>query len=91
MLEFITPIVHTILKSLVMFGSAILEGLYDMVDNWKSILFVISVALASGFIGHTYLTQSSSCKETIRQLHKDYTFIPKKKSSTQQEWWRIFN
>lgn len=93
MLEILSPILQSILKSAVYMFGAITEGFKDMVDNWKSIVFVLCVGIAGGFIGHKSFYNDPACSKTIAQLRKDYSFVPRKKNTVdhpQNEWWKVF-
>lgn len=90
MLEIISPILKSINELFVSLVKAIFEGFADMVDNWKSIVFVVFVGLMGVVIGHTYLPNDVTCSKTIKELRKDYVFVPRKKTQTTKEWWQVF-
>lgn len=92
LLETVSPLIRYLLEALLDILSALWEGAKDMLDNWKSLLFVFTVGALSAY-GAIHYQGDTNCKSVIKQLHRDYTFVPKKKDKVthpQHEWWRIF-
>lgn len=77
----LSPLVKGFAEAVVEIVKRLWEGMKDMMDNFSSILFVVTVACIAFFSAYnTSKIDANSCKPVIDQLRKDYTFVPKRKT-----------
>ncbi|CAA2141603.1 hypothetical protein [Hyphomicrobium sp. ghe19] len=69
--EFLTPVAKKVGEKFAAYLDAVLEGAADCLDNWKSILFVATVA---GFSGWYFHTSTERCFDMVR---KDWKLTPR--------------
>lgn len=69
-LKALAPLVRGVASGLVEFVSALWAGFLDMLDNAKSVLFVVTVAALSAYGGWSVATLHG--KQVIAELHRDF-------------------
>lgn len=70
-LSALTPLIKWAAETLTGFLDVLLEGAKDMLDNWKSIVFVATVAATAGWMFHT---STEKCFDKVR---KDWKLTPR--------------
>jgi hypothetical protein len=69
--SFGSPLAKWLGEKLTIFLDVLLEGAKDMLDNWKSMVFVATVAAVAGWSFHT---STEKCFDKVR---KDWTLSPR--------------
>lgn len=80
-LQALTPIIRWIADLFVDWMQAIWFGFLDMVDNIKSIIFMLTVAGLTFYMTVHYYnpapTRTASCEATIAKMRQDFRFVPR--------------
>lgn len=94
--ETVKPFLVFLMQTFVEWLKAMWFGARDMFDNWKSVIFVVSLlAMTAG--GTYYVAKPIIAEQTIAELRQDYKFIPRKKKLPYRgpewainplEWWK---
>lgn len=79
-LKALAPLVSGVARGAVEFVQALWFGLLDMLDNAKSVVFVVTVICLSAYGGYQYAWLKHEA--IITDLHRDYTFVKKKTVSS---------
>jgi len=83
LVDVISPLLKWAVEMFAGFLSVLVEGLKDMLDNWKSIVFVATLSALSGAAVaiHNHTEVPKKCEKIIKELRKDYKFVPRKDTS----------
>lgn len=86
----VQPLLDFLVHLLVDFFHTLKDGLKDIVDSWKTVFTVLFLMWSSVYIDRNYYYERHVAKPAIREqvikeLRKDYRFVPRNKSTTLSE------
>lgn len=94
--ETLTPFLTFLMETFVGWLKAMWFGARDMFDNYKSVIFVLSMCIFTA-LGTYYTTKPIIAEQAIAELRQDYKFIPRKNKLSYNgpewftnplEWWK---
>lgn len=79
-LGFLSPFLTAIATVASEYFLILWEGLKSVLSNWKATVFTLTLGAVIGLGVSTYVRHDpKTCRAAIKDLHNNYTFVPKKK------------